>query len=344
MADMPFPAALAEDLKTASLDDGTLSVIAVDGEAVAPRILAKDVALSTTGERDRPSVAKLAEVIPACVQSVYLNGLVPTAPGTDLHRAMTVAAEIAEPGATVWTVSDMMSTSGQLALSKAVLAEPADQAAETAAADAPVDLHRNVWKVSGMANAATPLLSASREWVRDFTRGLCRGWNASGCKSIELDPVNPVRTATGLPKDPVPPFPAVDAVTTATTCSFTLPDELLFDGGSAELRGDVDEVLNQPLALLDANAETTLRIVGHAASSGAYTAAELLALSKARVQAVRDRIVAAGIEKARVSSRGVGDTEPLAEDIDPSTGLQIPEIAAAERRVELIIEGAPCSR
>ena len=343
VADMPFPSALAADLKAASLDDGTLSVIAVDGEGVAPRILAKDVALSTTGERDRPSVAKLAEVMPSCVQAVYLEGLVPTAPGTDLHRAMTIAAEIAEPGATVWTVSDMLPTIGQLALTEDVLAGPPAQAATTAAADAPVDLHGDVWRISGLANAASPLLGANREWVRDFTQGLCGGWNATGCKDIALDPVDPVRTATGLPEDPIPPFPAVTVATTPNSCSFTLPDELIFAGGSARLRDDVDQLLAQPLALLRASEQVTLLIVGHTASSGAYTAAQLLALADARGHAVRDRIVGAGIDDARVTTRGVGDSEPLAEDIDPATGLQIPEIAAAERRVELIVEGAPCS-
>lgn len=344
VADMPFPVDLSDDLKAASLDDGTLSVIAVDGKGVAPRIVAKDVALSTSGARDRPSVAKLAEVMPACVQTVYLNGLAPTAPGTDLHRAMTIAAEIAEPGATLWTVSDMLSTAGQLVLAEDVLSQPANKAAEKAASNAPVDLHDTVWKISGVANATTPLLGANREWMRDFSRGLCRGWHANDCAAIELDPVDPVRTAAGLPKDPIPPFPTVAVVTTASSCNFSLPDVLTFTGGSAELRKDADEVLAPPIALLKANPGATLRIVGHTASSGEYTERELVALSEARAQAVRDRILNMGIDKSRIGTRGVGDTKPLAEDIDPATGLQIPEIAAAERRVELKIKGAPCSR
>ena len=344
VADMSFPAVLAEDLKAASLADGTLSIIAVDGKGVAPRILAKNVALSTSGERDRPSVAKLAEVMPDCVQAVYLNGLVPTAPGTDLHRAMALAAEIVHPDATLWTVSDMLSTAGQLVLTKDALSQPADEAAKKAAATAPIDLHDAVWQVSGVANASTPLLGANQEWMRDFTRSLCRSWNAKGCAAIKLDPVNPVRTVAMLPKDPIPPFPSVAEATSASSCSFTLPDVLTFAGGSAKLRRSADEVLARPLALLEANPNATLRIVGHTASSSAYTARELMALSKARSESVRDRILHAGIDEARVTTRGVGDTEPMAEDIDPVTGLQIPEIAAAERRVALTIKGAACSR
>jgi len=344
VADMPFPTGLAADIEAASKKDGSLTVIAVDGEGVAPRIIVKDAALSTRGERDRPSVAKLAAVMPSCAQALYTTTIVPTAPGTDLHRALAVAAEIADPAAIVWTVSDLLPTTGQLVLTKGELPRPADEVAATAAASAPVDLRDITWKISGLGNATSPLLSANREWVRSYAEGLCRAWHANGCDSIQLDPVNPERTATGLPADEIPQFPAVTTRSTASGCTFTLPEVLTFAGGSAALRQDADDLLTEPLGLLSSSPGATVRVVGHTASSASYTEGELVALSEARAQAVADRILAAGIDAGRVDIRGVGDSAPLAEDIDPATGRQIPEVAAAERRVDVEVQGASCSR
>ena len=50
VADQPMPAALAADLSEVSRRNGSLTVVAVDGDGAAPRILAKHVALSTSGE------------------------------------------------------------------------------------------------------------------------------------------------------------------------------------------------------------------------------------------------------------------------------------------------------
>lgn len=290
-------------------------------------------------------MAKLAEVIPLCVQAVYTTSAVPAAPGTDLHRAMSLATEIAGPDATLWTVTDMLSTSGQLALTEAVVARSASEAAVDAAQGAPLDLAGITWKTAGLANTTAHLLSANRQWVRDFARGLCQAWNADGCDAFVLDPVNPTRNASALPADPIPPFPTVGSRTVGEDCSITLPYNLLFEPGSAQLRADAAEVLAKPLALMTENPHTTVSIVGHTASSGAYTAQELIELSKQRARTVHEGLVDLGVDGDRITRTvGVGDTQPLAEDIDAATGLQIPELAAAERRVELHIQGAPCSR
>lgn len=84
---------------------------------------------------------------------------------------------------------------------------------------------------------------------------------------------------------------------------------------------------------------------GHAASTPGATKQRLDRLSRARAQRVAAVFAAAGINPASLSVKGVGDREPLGEDIDPSTGKQIPAAAARERRVDVTIkEAGTCSQ
>lgn len=97
-AKQAMPDALREAVTAASLADGTITVIAVDGEGAAPTITATNAALSTEGARDRPSVKELAGYMPACVEQVLLAQAVPEAPGTDLHRALALASRADHTG------------------------------------------------------------------------------------------------------------------------------------------------------------------------------------------------------------------------------------------------------
>lgn len=344
VADLPLPPGLVADLRQASQRGGSLSLIAVDGARASSRLVAKRVALSTPGPRDRPSVAKLASVIPSCVQAVYADRLAPTSPGTDLHRALALAAELLGPKGTLWVVSDWLSNTGQLDLDADLLSGDPAAAARQAARRAPVDLRGATLKSAGIADASTPMLSANRQWMLRFVRDLCTTWGARGCDSLDLDPVNPERHASGLPEDRVPPFPGVATATSRSGCTVEIPASLAFAGGSAALAGSAGEVLDVPLRLLRDNPRAEVTIVGHTASSSAYTQRQLLALSRDRAAAVKAWLVDHGIRASRIATKGVGDTEPRVEDIDRGTGRQIPRMAALERRVDLTVGGAPCSR
>lgn len=344
MADMPLPQGLLADLRAASRADGSLSVIAVDGVGKAPRLVAKNVALSTPGPRDRPSVVELAEVMPSCVRALYGDRLTPTAPGTDLHRAIALAAELVGKDSTLWVVSDWLSNTGPLRLDADLLAEQPERAGATAARQAPVDLAGATLKTAGVANASVPMLAANRTWMRDFTRSLCGAWKARGCEAIALDPVNPERAAKGLPKDAIPTFPGVTTSSVSTGCTVEVPASLAFEGGSAVLGPGAGEVLAVPLRTLRDHDGSRASIVGHTASSAAYTRDQLLRLSRQRAEAVKTFLVRGGIEAGRITARGVGDTRPRVEDIDHRTGRQIPRLAASERRVDIVVGGAPCSR
>lgn len=339
VADAPLPDGLSTDISEASRRDGTLTVIAVEGEGRPARLVAKKVPLSPEGDRDRPSVADFAGAMPSCVEETYLGAtLKPSAPTTDLHAALAMAAEIADKKSIVWVISDMVPTSGPYALTADLLALNGTDAGSAAGGRAPINLNGATIKVSGVANTSTALLSAQRTWIRDFAQSLCGTWQAQGCDSIVLDPVNPERAERGLPADPVP-FPGVAVIEAGTSCTFEVPASLTFAGDSSVLAEAAAEALQDPVQLLAANPSAHVNVVGHTASSSSRTQEELLNLSAARAEAVADHLRQQGIDGSRISTEGVGDSQPKGEDIDPATGRQIPEQASIERRVDLTVTG-----
>jgi outer membrane protein OmpA-like peptidoglycan-associated protein len=361
-AGQPLPDELREDLTKASLADGSLTVIAVDGTGAAPTILADEVALSTEGARDRPSVDALAANMASCVQDVYLHDAHPQAAGTDLHRAMAIAGEVATADTTVWLLSDMLPNVGPLALDDGLIWLPGTDAGTLAAQIAPIDLHGATLKIHGVANTSTALQAADRTWTLDWARALCEGWGATGCADIHLSPANAVHLASGLPDDPLPTFPdsgstvivteewwsitteetwSYTTTTETPTCTFTVPASLTFIAETDELLPDVDiaQVLSEPLAMLLAGG--TVSIVGHTAKPSRVPDAEVtgMALSQARADRIAMWFLTQGVAPEQVEMAiGVGDTEPLGAYRD-AAGNQIPQLAAAERRVELIVTG-----
>jgi outer membrane protein OmpA-like peptidoglycan-associated protein len=158
-----------------------------------------------------------------------------------------------------------------------------------------------------------------------------------------LDPVNPERADKDLPEDVLPPFPQITTASSAESCTFEVPAALAFAEESAVLGDGVKEVLAGPLGLLLQNPATTAKIVGHTATV-LSSSDRGLELSQRRAAAVMAYLINSGVAESRITSRGVGDTEPKIEDIDPATGHQIDEMAAIERRVDILIGGVPCSR
>jgi outer membrane protein OmpA-like peptidoglycan-associated protein len=99
-----------------------------------------------------------------------------------------------------------------------------------------------------------------------------------------------------------------------------------FDFDKATLRDDSEPMLNQVLALFQVDPKLAGEIGGHTDNVGkpAYNAT----LSGQRAEAVKAWLVAHGIEAARLTTRGYGDSSPLvANDTD--------ENRAKNRRVEL---------
>jgi outer membrane protein OmpA-like peptidoglycan-associated protein len=336
MADQPIPLGLIEDLREVSKVDGSLTIMEVSGARAPPRIVAKDVALSTPGDRSRPSVSELADRIPACVSSVYLSTIKPVGTGTDLYRTLALAEETLTSSTRFWTVTDLLANTGQLNLTVALLRTAPKEAAKGAAHTAPLNLHGAVWHLAGLGATVDPMLPHDRGWLKTFAVNLCMMWKGAGCDEIKLDQANPERAGSpGLPADPRPSFPGLIRV----GCSFTLEDVAFAADHATLARGADGLIRGEPLAMLRTNPHSKVKIVGHAASVPGSPEAALVAFSLRRAHAVARVLTAAGIAADRITVAGVGDTEPLAEDIDPRTGKQIDKIAAKERRVELLLSG-----
>jgi OOP family OmpA-OmpF porin len=99
-----------------------------------------------------------------------------------------------------------------------------------------------------------------------------------------------------------------------------------FDTDSATLRSESKPVLDHVVEILKADPSLKLRIEGHTDSTS--TPEHNQTLSEQRAASVKDYLVKAGIDGARLEPKGFGDTLPIAPN---STGLG----RAANRRVEL---------
>ncbi len=100
-----------------------------------------------------------------------------------------------------------------------------------------------------------------------------------------------------------------------------------FDVDKATLRPESMGTLNQIKAILTANPDLKFEIDGHTDNSGA--AAHNLTLSQQRADAVKVQLVGMGIASTRLTTKGFGDSKPLASN-------DTPEGKANNRRVEFV--------
>lgn len=108
----------------------------------------------------------------------------------------------------------------------------------------------------------------------------------------------------------------------------TLPNGVTFDVDSAEIRREFRRPLNRVAATLEAYPESRVEVIGHADSTGAAEYNQ--ALSERRAAAVAEGLAARGVARGRLSSRGLGETAPVASNATA-------EGRAANRRVEILI-------
>jgi outer membrane protein OmpA-like peptidoglycan-associated protein len=87
---------------------------------------------------------------------------------------------------------------------------------------------------------------------------------------------------------------------------------ITFATGQAAITPASDQVLSDVLAVLVANADWRLRIEGHTDNVGDKAAN--LKLSNARAAAVAAWLTSKGIDAARLSVAGLGDTQPVADN------------------------------
>lgn len=87
---------------------------------------------------------------------------------------------------------------------------------------------------------------------------------------------------------------------------------ITFATGQATITPQSDQVLSDVLAVLTANADWRLRIEGHTDNVG--DKASNMKLSQARAAAVAAWLTGKGIDAARLSTAGLGDTQPVGEN------------------------------
>lgn len=108
----------------------------------------------------------------------------------------------------------------------------------------------------------------------------------------------------------------------------TLRNELLFAGGSATLKPGAQRVIDNLAQLLRRQPDRDIAIEGFTDSAGSIEANRKL--SEGRAAAVKSALVARGIDRGRIDSRGYGPAFPVASNDSP-TGRQL------NRRVEIVI-------
>jgi len=112
----------------------------------------------------------------------------------------------------------------------------------------------------------------------------------------------------------------------------TFQSGLLFDFDSDVVKGSAQSNLTTLANSLDQYPKSNLLIVGHTDSVGTHTYNE--DLSRRRSQAAANYLVAQGLERSRVQTMGLGETEPVnAANTDAA--------AAQNRRVEVAIYASP---
>ncbi len=114
----------------------------------------------------------------------------------------------------------------------------------------------------------------------------------------------------------------------------TLPDSILFDFASAELRPDAAQALTLIADVLRFFEGDSVIVIGHTDSIGSAGANHRL--SEQRAQSVVEALEDLGIRADRLTSEGRGASEPVAPNTTPD-GEDNPEGRQRNRRVEIVV-------
>jgi len=107
-----------------------------------------------------------------------------------------------------------------------------------------------------------------------------------------------------------------------------MASDVLFSSGSANLYPGGRDKLRQFAGVLSRYPRQSVQIIGHTDSRG--TEESNNELSQRRAQAVADELIANGVDRSRISTRGMGESQPIATN-------DTPEGRAQNRRVEIIV-------
>jgi len=117
-------------------------------------------------------------------------------------------------------------------------------------------------------------------------------------------------------------------VNTGNQLIVTLPQDILFATGDANLSGALRGDLTALASSINSYPNTTVNVIGHADNTG--SAAFNQDLSARRAQAVSSVLIQSGVAPSRIRSIGRGEDAPIATNLTP-------EGRALNRRVEITI-------
>jgi OmpA-OmpF porin, OOP family len=107
--------------------------------------------------------------------------------------------------------------------------------------------------------------------------------------------------------------------------------DVLFDTGAATLKPGAATTIDRLAQFMRDYPERAVRIEGHTDAAGSDEANQ--ALSERRAQAVREALVARGLDAARIATLGYGEARPIAGNDTPGGRQQ-------NRRVEIVVSDA----
>lgn len=148
---------------------------------------------------------------------------------------------------------------------------------------------------------------------------------ASGCSSKPSKPTEPTQPTINTPEVAMA-LPEMES--TPRGPSLTLND-LLFDFDSAQLNNSAQPLITRASAYLNENPDTIAVIEGHADSTGDASYNQNLSQSRAAI--VKQALLSAGADQARVKASAFGETQPKSSN-GTLLGRQ------QNRRVEIIFE------
>jgi OOP family OmpA-OmpF porin len=180
-----------------------------------------------------------------------------------------------------------------------------------------------------------PVRSGFGECVHDYEWR--PGMRFADCEPAPVQPIAapqpaPVQEAPVVVEAPRPPQ------LVARPVPFKLSVDALFDFDSASLKPEGRAALDELAGRIASSSYDSVTIVGHADRIG--TAKYNQQLSERRAQVMRDYLVGQGIEAQRISSSGVGSSEPTTQgQCKGMRGARLIECLQPDRFADVTVAG-----